>query len=106
MFADNVLTCLVYSLDMLASGYENQFNESLRYWRTRFVIIPTDEPPLTSVGPLGEKLNDEEIRLLGMDKLAELFSKVRWSSPDERGKQYPPVRFLPTATSACKPTSS
>lgn len=81
---------------MLASGYENQFSESLRYWRTRFVVIPTDEPPLTSVGPLGEKLNDEEIRLLGMDKLAELFSKVRWLPPDEKGKQYPPVRFLPT----------
>lgn len=83
-------------LDMLASGYENQFNDSLRYWRTRFVVIPTDEPPLTSVGPLGEKLNDEEIRLLGMDKLAEMFSKVRWIPPEEKGKQYPPVRFLPT----------
>lgn len=81
---------------MLASGYESQFNESLRYWRTRFVVIPTDEVPLTSVGPLGEKLNDEEIRLLGMDKLAELFSKVRWLPPDEKGKQVPPVRFLPT----------
>jgi DEP domain-containing protein 5 len=81
---------------MLASGYETQFNESLRYWRTRFVVIPTDEPPPSSVGPLGEKLNDEEIRLLGMDKLAELFSKVRWLPPDERNKQYAPVRFLPT----------
>ena len=81
---------------MLASGYETQSNESLRYWRTRFVIIPADEAPLTSLGPLGEKLNDEEIRLLGMDKLAELFSKVRWLSSDERGKQHPPVRFLPT----------
>lgn len=80
---------------MLVAGYENQFNESLRYWRTRFVVIPTDEPPtLTSIG--SEKLNDEEIRLLGMDKLAEMFSKVRWIPPDEKGKQHPPVRFLPT----------
>lgn len=84
------------SLDMLVSGYETQSNESLRYWRTRFVIIPTDEPPLANVGPLGEKLNEEEIRLLGMDKLAELFSKVRWLSPDERGKQHHPVHFIPT----------
>ena len=80
---------------MLVAGYENQFIESLRYWRTRFVVIPTDEPPtLTTFG--SEKLNDEEIRLLGMDKLAEMFSKLRWVSADEKGKQFPPVRFLPT----------
>ena len=80
---------------MLVAGYESQFSESLRYWRTRFVVIPTDEPPtLTTIG--SEKLNDEEIRLLGMDKLAELFSKARWIPLDEKNKQYPPVRFLPT----------
>lgn len=82
-------------LDMLVAGYENQFNESLRYWRTRFVVIPTDEPPMANVGPMGEKLNEEEIRLLGIDKLAEMFSKVRWLPPDEKGKHIP-VRFLPT----------
>ncbi|KAI0692639.1 hypothetical protein C8T65DRAFT_72808 [Cerioporus squamosus] len=80
-------------LDMLVAGYENKFNESLRYWRTRFVVIPTDEAPHTSVAPSGEKLNDEEIRLLGMDKLAELFSKARH---DEPGQQAPPVRFITT----------
>ena len=80
---------------MLVAGYENQFSESLRYWRTRFVVIPTDEPPpATTFG--AEKLNDEEIRLLGMDKLAEMFSKLRWVPPEDKGKQYPPIRFLPT----------
>ena len=83
-------------LDMLIAGYENQFNESLRYWRTRFLVIPADEVPQSSIGPTGEKLNDEEIRLLGMDKLAELFTKVRWVSPEDKGKPIPPVRFLPT----------
>ncbi|KAI0075621.1 hypothetical protein K474DRAFT_1664070 [Panus rudis PR-1116 ss-1] len=83
-------------LDMLVAGYENQFNESLRYWRTRFLVIPADDVPQSSIGPAGEKLNDEEIRLLGMDKLAELFSKLRWVSPDDKGKPIPPVRFLPT----------
>jgi hypothetical protein len=84
---------------MLIAGYENQFNESLRYWRTRFVVIPTAEPPLTNIGPTGEKLNDEEIRLVGMDKLAELFSRVRWQPPDEKGNSSTSstlVRFLPT----------
>lgn len=83
-------------LDMLAAGYENEFNESIRYWRTRFVVIPTDGPPLTQSGPNKEELNDEEVRLLGIDKLAELFTKARWYPPDERVTQAPPVRFLTT----------
>jgi hypothetical protein len=48
------------------------------------------------VGPSGEKLNDEEIRLMGIDKLAEIFTKLRWQPPDERGSPVAPVRFLPT----------
>ena len=81
---------------MLVAGYERQFNDSLRYWRTRFVIIPTAEPPQSSTGPLGEQLNDEESRLMGIDKLAEMFSKLRWQSPEDRNTTVPPVRFLPT----------
>lgn len=81
---------------MLVAGYEHQFNESLRYWRTRFVVIPTAEAPLSTTGPSGEKLNDEETRILGIEKLAEQFSKLRWQPPDERGTPAPAVRFLPT----------
>jgi len=87
-------------LDMLIAGYENQLHESLRYWRTRFIVIPSADSPLTNIGPTGEKLDDEEIRLVGMDKLAELFSRVRWQAPDGSlgtGVQTQPiVRFLPT----------
>ncbi|KAJ7286515.1 hypothetical protein C8J57DRAFT_665587 [Mycena rebaudengoi] len=83
------------SLDMLVAGYEHQFNESLRYWRTRFVVIPTADPPSSNIGPSGEKLNDEETRILGIEKLAEQFSKLRWQPPDEKCGP-PPVRFLPT----------
>ncbi|KAJ6531070.1 hypothetical protein B0H19DRAFT_468673 [Mycena capillaripes] len=83
------------SLDMLVAGYKHQFNESLRYWRTRFVVIPTAEPPSSNIGPSGEKLNDEETRILGIEKLAEQFSKLRWRPPDEKCAP-PPVRFLPT----------
>jgi hypothetical protein len=84
---------------MLIAGYEHQFSESLRYWRTRFVVIPTVEPPSPSVGPSGEKFNDEEIRLLGIDKLAEIFTKLRWRPPEERSNPPIPVRFLPTTLS-------
>lgn len=84
---------------MLITGHdapEGINNEALRYWRTRFIVIPTAEPPMTNTGPSGETLNDEEIRLLGMDKLAELFTKVRWQRPDQRGTPVTPVRILPT----------
>jgi len=94
--ADSYLT----RLDMLIAGYENQLHESLRYWRTRFIVIPSTDSPLTNIGPTGEKLNDEEIRLVGMDKLAELFSRVRWQPPDSSlgtGTQTQSVvRFLTT----------
>ncbi|KAI6028590.1 hypothetical protein F5J12DRAFT_903538 [Pisolithus orientalis] len=83
-------------LDMLVAGYEHQFNESLRYWRTRFVVIPSADPPQVYTGPSGEKLDEEEIRLMGIDKLAEMFTKARWQFLDERGQQMTPVRFLPT----------
>ncbi|KAJ7633176.1 hypothetical protein FB45DRAFT_1058142 [Roridomyces roridus] len=81
------------SLDMLVAGYEHQFNESLRYWRTRFVVLPTEEPPTSNIGPSGEKLNDEETRILGIEKLADSFTKLRWRPPDEKTPP-PPVRFL------------
>ncbi|KAI0312389.1 hypothetical protein OF83DRAFT_1067227 [Amylostereum chailletii] len=82
-------------LDMLVAGYEQQFNESLRYWRTRFIVIPTCEPAPLSVA--NDKLNEEEIRILGIEKLGEMFSRVRWQHPDDRGSApSPPVRLLPT----------
>ena len=96
MRADNRLT----RLDMLIAGYENQLHESLRYWRTRFIVIPSADSPIANIGPTGEGLDDEEIRLVGMDKLAELFSRVRWQAPDSTpgpGTQTQHiVRFLPT----------
>jgi hypothetical protein len=81
---------------MLVGGYEHQFNESLRYWRTRFVVIPADVPSATSVVPHGERLDDEEIRLLGMDKLAEMFTNARWRGGANGDREQRTVRFLPT----------
>lgn len=86
---------------MLVAGYEQQFNESLRYWRTRFVIIPTLEPP-TYTGSTGgtggaDRLNEEEIRIFGIEKLMEVFSRLRWQPPEERATgPAPSVRLLVT----------
>jgi hypothetical protein len=81
---------------MLVAGYEHQFSESLRYWRTRFVVLPADVPPASAVMPQGERLDDEEIRLLGMDKLAEMFAAARWRGGVAPGERERSVRFLPT----------
>ncbi|KIK63627.1 hypothetical protein GYMLUDRAFT_196378 [Collybiopsis luxurians FD-317 M1] len=89
-------------LDMLVGGYEQGLHESLRYWRTRFLVIPTADPPALKIGPSGEALNEEEVRILGMDKLAESFTKLRWHFPEEKEKLavvHPPTRFLPTTLS-------
>jgi len=82
---------------MLIAGYEQQFNESLRYWRTRFVVIPTAEPPQMAPGTLVEQLNEEEIRILGIEKLAEIFTKRRWNLSEEAGLA--PIRLLHTTLS-------
>ncbi|KAG8869350.1 vacuolar membrane-associated protein iml1 [Serendipita sp. 405] len=50
-------------IDMLVFGYEQQFAENMRYWRTRFIVIPTEEKPQQRGGPKGGKpLSDEELR--------------------------------------------
>ncbi len=90
------------SMDMLVAGYEHDLAESLRYWRTRFLVIPSEQPP-TFAQLSGESLTDEEIRLLGTDKLAELFHKAKWNKPNEPPEDSFPTRFLPTTLdpSAC-----
>lgn len=83
-------------MDMVVAGYEQQFGSSSRFWRTRFLVIPTEEPPQVIHGTSGELLNEEEIRLAGMDKLADLFNKARWTLPGEKTDSSPVLRFLPT----------
>ncbi|KAH7107515.1 hypothetical protein BKA62DRAFT_136205 [Auriculariales sp. MPI-PUGE-AT-0066] len=78
-------------LDLLIAGYESNFHNSLRYWRTRFLVLPTN--PTTPE----EGLNDEEIRLKGADRLAELFSRARWTSTSTSPLEVlAPLRFVPT----------
>lgn len=69
-------------LDSLITGHAEQekLTEGLRYWRTRLVIVPTEGPAPPMTAPSGEQLNDEEIRLIGMDRLADLFARSRWKA--------------------------
>ncbi|RPA74109.1 hypothetical protein BJ508DRAFT_40208 [Ascobolus immersus RN42] len=74
-------------VDQFISGYEDNVTDQLRYWRARFVLIPTD--PLQTMrrsNQEGEVVedNDEEIRLIGIQKLTVLWAKNRWIPPEDR----------------------
>ena len=76
-------------LDHVVSGYQEELTESLRFWRTRFVLIPMEAIPqnvIAQLNPSNENLNDEEIRLAGFMKFLELFHKARWTPPEERNE--------------------
>lgn len=94
-------------LDALIAGHSEQdeLADSTRYWRTRFVVVPSEGSPPSMQGPRGEKLSDEEVRLAGMDRLADLFTRVRWR-PRNSGVRGPqrqsaaptaPLRFIATS---------
>ncbi|KDN50969.1 hypothetical protein RSAG8_00598, partial [Rhizoctonia solani AG-8 WAC10335] len=86
------------SVDGSVAGYERDLSDALRYWRTRYLVIPSeDSPPAPFRGNTGEgeTLDEEEIRLLGVtERLAELFARARWLRPDET--DLPPPRFVET----------
>lgn len=85
-------------LDSLIAGYvDEKFVESLRYWRTRFVLVPSAGSPPPMKAPTGEDLDDEEIRLIGTDKLAELFHRARFVRSKEERDQAHVQRFMPTS---------
>ncbi|KAG8733121.1 vacuolar membrane-associated protein iml1 [Ceratobasidium sp. 428] len=82
--------------DTLVAGYERDLSDALRYWRTRYLVIPSEDAPLTPLhAPRGDSLDEEEIRLLGVtERLAELFARARWLRPDEH--DLAPPRFVET----------
>jgi hypothetical protein len=52
-----------------------------------------DPPHIKEAG--NDRLSEEEARMSGIEKLADMFTKLRWQPPDEK-TTYPPVRFLNT----------
>jgi hypothetical protein len=69
-------------LDHLICGYQDQMTDALRYWRIRFLLIPSENPPLMSNS--NGSLSDEEERVEGFKKFMEIVEKARYFAAHER----------------------
>ncbi|KAK4694054.1 SEA/GATOR complex protein SEA1/DEPDC5, partial [Lecanoromycetidae sp. Uapishka_2] len=81
-------------IDSFIAGHEQpkaeDFVESLRPWRARFVLIPVDAPSSARRTPQTRNEDDEEeIRLEGIKKLTQVWQRFRYIPPDERRFQAP-----------------
>lgn len=87
-------------LDRLIAGEEDELTDSLRYWRTRFMLIPSDKLPNPMSDPSGQPYKVQDILINGAAKLLELMGRNQWRR-DEQSKH--PPRLLPTTfdPSAC-----
>lgn len=73
-------------LDHVVAGYQEELTDTLKFWRTRFMLIPTENAPQMSMlrHPQNETLTEEELRLAGFTRFIELFQKAKFvSKPEE-----------------------
>ncbi|KAK3906882.1 hypothetical protein C8A05DRAFT_29212 [Staphylotrichum tortipilum] len=73
-------------IDAFVAGHNDQLTEHLRFWRARFVLVPMtgrrSSVPGTETGD-----NEEEIRIEGIRKLAQMWQRYRYIPPSERRLQ-------------------
>lgn len=83
------------------AGEENEFKPSLRYWRTRYLLVPSGKDPLAIHGvvPSGENFDPSEILMSGASKVVDILNRHRWDVTSEANK----LLILPTTfdPSAC-----
>ncbi|CAI2165990.1 19881_t:CDS:2 [Funneliformis geosporum] len=63
-------------VDQLACGYQDDLLEPLKFWRTRFILIPTETVPVSQLKTGNEQFDEEEVRINGVYKFLELFDKA------------------------------
>ncbi|KAH8879677.1 vacuolar membrane-associated protein iml-1 [Thozetella sp. PMI_491] len=70
-------------VDSFVAGHHDELTENLRFWRARYVLIPLSPRhpslPRTQAGD-----SEEEVRIEGIRKLAQLWLKHRYIPPGER----------------------
>lgn len=81
------------AIDAFIAGHERpqaqDFVESLRPWRARFVLIPVDAPSSARRRQRSDEDDEEEIRLEGIRKLTQIWQRFRYIPSDERRYQAP-----------------
>jgi hypothetical protein len=56
-------------LDLMISGYQEGMTDNLRFWRTRYLLIPMENIPQSSIAqlnPSGAELEELELIVVGM----------------------------------------
>ena len=71
------------TIDSFLAGHHDEMMESLRFWRARFVLIPSLNKYHSNTKPQSGD-NPEEVRIEGIKRLAHLWQKHRYLSPSER----------------------
>ncbi|KAI0010035.1 hypothetical protein F4779DRAFT_627468 [Xylariaceae sp. FL0662B] len=70
-------------IDSYLAGHTDDMTENLRFWRARFVLIPM-YPRTKAVAQVQNEDDEEEVRLEGIKKLAQIWQRHRILSPSER----------------------
>jgi len=86
----------------LIAGSEDELTSSVRYWRTRYILIPSGKDPHTQgVAPKeGEEFSPTDILITGASRVVDILGRSQWVRP---GAETKPLRVLPTTfdPSAC-----
>ncbi|KAI1493546.1 hypothetical protein F5X96DRAFT_168301 [Biscogniauxia mediterranea] len=69
-------------IDSYLAGHTDEMTENLRFWRARFVLIPM-YPRTSSASKVQNEDDEEEVRLEGIKRLAQLWQRHRYLSPSE-----------------------
>ncbi|CAJ0841132.1 7810_t:CDS:10 [Entrophospora sp. SA101] len=64
-------------VDQLVCGYQYDLLEPLKFWRTRFILIPLENNPSINSN---DNLDEEETRVQGIFKFLEMFKRSTWTS--------------------------
>jgi len=73
-------------IDAFVAGHNEELRDYLNFWRARFVLIPMTGRR-SSIPGVRAGDNEEEIRIEGIRKLAQIWQKYRYIPPNERRLQ-------------------
>lgn len=91
-------------LDRLIAGEEENLQSNLRFWRTRYLLLPSGRDPTSLAGIMprsahGEQYSASEVLMTGAQRVLELMCKNQWKRPGgaQRSLILLPTTFDPSA---------